>query len=63
VLGCFDQHRQTTGAGLIRVWNRFEREHRQHLSDYARLDHRRREFRRFRLDCDSSSEWHAELLN
>jgi hypothetical protein len=62
VLGCFDQYRQATGPGLIGIRQRFEREHRQHLSDHARLDHWRREFRRFSLDCDNSSKWHAELL-
>jgi hypothetical protein len=62
VLGCFDQYRQATGAGLIRIWQRFEREHREHISDHSRLDNRRREFWRFSLDCDNSSEWHAKLL-
>jgi hypothetical protein len=63
MLGCFDQHHQATGAGLNCIRKRYERRSgRVIVSDHPRLDDWRREFRRFSLDCDESSEWHAELL-
>jgi hypothetical protein len=61
MLGCYNQFRETTGAGFIGFRYRLDRQHGRH-DGLARLHHRRCNVGRFSLDCDDPPKRHAELL-